>query len=33
MAVKVHDPELWQAIKKGEITGFSIAGTGTRTPF
>jgi len=33
MAVKVHDPSLWQAIKKGEITGFSIAGTGTRTPF
>jgi len=33
MAVKIHDPALWQAIKKGEITGFSIAGTGTRTPF
>lgn len=33
MAVKIHDPGLWQAVKKGEITGFSIAGTGTRTPF
>jgi hypothetical protein len=33
MAVKIHDPSLWQAVKKGEITGFSIAGTGTRTPF
>jgi len=33
MAVKIHDPALWQAVKKGEITGFSIAGTGTRTPF
>jgi len=31
MGVKVHDPEIWQAIKKGEITGFSIAGNGTRT--
>lgn len=33
MAVKVHDNDLWQSIKKGDITGFSIAGTGTRTPF
>jgi rubrerythrin len=32
MAVKIHDPELWAAVKRGEITGFSIAGTGTRTP-
>ena len=32
MAVKVHDPGLWQAIKKGEITGFSIGGHGTRIP-
>jgi hypothetical protein len=31
MGVKVHDPEIWRAIKKGEITGFSIAGNGTRT--
>lgn len=33
LGVKVHDTGLWRAIKKGEITGFSIAGTGTRTPF
>ena len=33
MGVKIHDPALWQAVKKGDITGFSIAGTGTRTPF
>lgn len=32
MAVKIHDPEVWQAVKKGEITGFSIAGQGERTP-
>lgn len=31
MAVKVIDPGLWRDIKKGDITGFSIAGTGTRT--
>lgn len=33
MAVKIHDDKLWNDVKKGEITGFSIAGTGTRTPF
>lgn len=33
MAVKIHDPNLWQAVKKGEITGFSIAGRGERVPF
>jgi hypothetical protein len=33
MAVKVQDPDLWQAVKKGEITGFSIAGQGERTEF
>lgn len=33
MAVKVKDPDLWQAVKKGEITGFSIAGQGERVPF
>jgi rubrerythrin len=33
MAVKVNDKDLWQSVKKGDITGFSIAGTGTRTPF
>jgi hypothetical protein len=26
MAVKVYDAELWQGIKKGEFTGFSIGG-------
>ncbi len=26
MAVKVHDDELWGAVKKGEITGFSMGG-------
>lgn len=33
MAVKIHDPDLWEAVKSGNITGFSIAGTGDRTPF
>lgn len=33
MGVKIFDKDLWQAVKKGDITGFSIAGTGTRTPF
>jgi hypothetical protein len=33
MAVKIHDPAVWRDVKKGEITGFSIAGTGTRTEF
>jgi rubrerythrin len=33
MAVKIHDKSLWDAVKKGEITGFSIAGQGERTPF
>lgn len=33
MAVKIHDPDLWAAVKNGDITGFSIAGTGDRTPF
>jgi len=32
MAVKVHDPSLWQDIKSGNITGFSIHGTGSRIP-
>jgi hypothetical protein len=31
MAVKVHDDELWAAVKKGEMTGFSIGGFGTRS--
>lgn len=33
MAVKIYDKSLWDAVKKGEITGFSIAGQGERTPF
>ena len=33
MAVKVQDQELWQAVKSGKITGFSIAGRGSRIPF
>jgi hypothetical protein len=33
MAVKIHDPGIWRDVKKGDITGFSIAGTGTRTEF
>ncbi len=33
MAVKIHDKDVWDAVKKGEITGFSIAGQGERTPF
>jgi hypothetical protein len=33
MAVKIHDKDLWSAVKKGDITGFSIAGQGERVPF
>jgi len=33
MAVKIHDKDVWKAVKAGEITGFSIAGQGERTPF
>ena len=33
MAVKVQDQDLWQAVKSGKITGFSIAGQGSRIPF
>jgi hypothetical protein len=33
MAVKVHDQDLWQAVKSGDINGFSIAGRGNRIPF
>ena len=32
MAVKVMDSKLWQGIKAGEYTGFSMAGIGRRTP-
>jgi DNA adenine methylase len=33
LAVKVQDQELWQAVKSGDINGFSIAGQGSRIPF
>lgn len=33
MAVRVNDQSLWQAVKRHEITGFSIGGRGSRTPF
>lgn len=32
MGVKINDPLIWRAVKTGDITGFSIAGTGVRTP-
>lgn len=32
MAVRVLDDEIWAAVKDGRITGFSIGGTGKRTP-
>lgn len=30
LSVKVRDNEVWQAVKAGELTGFSIFGRGTR---
>jgi len=33
MACKIHDKDVWKAVKDGEITGFSIAGQGERTEF
>ena len=30
MSVKIHDPELWDEVKRGEITGFSIGAIGIR---
>jgi len=30
MTVKVHDEDVWKAVKSGEFTGFSIGGTGMR---
>lgn len=33
MASKVHDDKLWHDVKSGDITGYSMAGTGTRTEF
>lgn len=32
MAVRVLSDELWQRVKAGEVTGFSIGGTARRTP-
>ena len=32
MGVKVFDEELWGAIKKGELTGFSMYGHAKRSP-
>lgn len=32
MSVRVLDQELWEAVKDGRITGFSIGGRGKRTP-
>jgi hypothetical protein len=32
MGVKVLDPALWEAIKGGELTGFSIGGSAIRAP-
>ena len=29
---KVHDDDTWAAVKRGEVTGFSIHGTGKRVP-
>jgi hypothetical protein len=30
MVSKIHSPAMWEAIKKGDITGYSIGGRGTR---
>lgn len=30
VGVKVHDDEMWSAVKKGEFSGFSIGGFATR---
>lgn len=32
IAVRVHDEELWNAVKAGEYTGFSVGGFGRRIP-
>lgn len=32
MVTKIHDLNLWEAVKSGDITGYSIGGTGVRTP-
>ncbi len=31
IAIKVNDPDMWQSIEKGDITGVSIGGVGERT--
>lgn len=32
IGTKIHDPEVWQEVKKGNLAGFSIHGKGRRTP-
>lgn len=32
LATHVSDPETWERVRKGEITGYSIGGTGERVP-
>ena len=32
MAVHIANDELWEGVTKGEFTGFSIGGSGIRTP-
>jgi len=32
LAVRVKDDDLWQAVKRGDFTGFSIGGTAVREP-
>ena len=32
VGVKVHDDDTWQRVRKGELSMFSIGGTGERTP-
>ena len=32
MGVRVMDDDLWAAVKKGDLTGFSIGGTAVKTP-
>lgn len=32
MKVRYYDDEMWEKVKKGELTGFSIGGTGVRVP-
>lgn len=32
IGVKINDPDLWSAIKKGEINGFSLGGSSIKVP-